>query len=74
MFTYPFDNHLAIGGGNFTIGQPVIVRVVRDDGVRELNRQVIARPHAVTPGGAVSTAPATPATMPARADGDPTVP
>ncbi len=53
VFTYAFDHHLAIGGGYFTVGQPVVVRVVRDDGVRELNRRVVARTHPITPGGAV---------------------
>ncbi|MEU8650718.1 hypothetical protein [Streptomyces sp. NPDC048737] len=53
LFTYTFNNHLVIGGGNFTVGGRVYVAVKFNNGNVFFARNVIARTHPITPGGAV---------------------
>jgi len=53
LFSYTFNGHLKIGGGNFTVDGKVYLAVTLDNGTVKFRRTVIARPHAVTPGGAI---------------------
>ncbi|MEV4394847.1 hypothetical protein [Nonomuraea sp. NPDC049607] len=53
LFTYTFNDHLKVAGGNFTVDRRVFVTVKFNNGVTKFSRWVIARTHPVTPGGAV---------------------
>jgi hypothetical protein len=53
LFNYTFNDHLKIAGGNFTLGGRVFVVVKYNTGQVKFSRWVIAKPHSITPGGAV---------------------
>lgn len=53
LFGYTFNNHLNLGGGNYTMGGRVYVVVKFNNGTTKFARDVTAKPHNVTPGGAV---------------------
>ena len=53
LFAYTFNNHLKLGGGNYTIGGKVYVVVKFNNGTVKFARDVTAQPHDITPGGAV---------------------
>ncbi|MEU6782625.1 hypothetical protein ABZ912_25785 [Nonomuraea angiospora] len=53
LFTYAFNGHLKVAGGNFTVDRRVYLAVKYNTGRVAFARWEIARPHAVTPGGAV---------------------
>ncbi|WP_329415798.1 hypothetical protein OG802_30820 [Streptomyces sp. NBC_00704] len=53
LFSYTFNHHLQIGGGNFTVGGRVYVAVKFNNGKVFWARNVYARTHPITPGGAV---------------------
>lgn len=53
LFTYTFNGHLKVAGGNFTVDRRVYVAVKYSTGRVAFAKWQIARPHAVTPGGAV---------------------
>ncbi|MEU1387320.1 MULTISPECIES: hypothetical protein [unclassified Nonomuraea] len=53
LFTYTFNDHLKVAGGNFTADRRVFVTVKFNNGVTKFSRWVIARTHPVTPGGAI---------------------
>ncbi|MEW1843508.1 hypothetical protein AB0392_36660 [Nonomuraea angiospora] len=53
LFTYTFNGHLKVAGGNFTVDRRVYVAVKYNTGRVAFAKWQIARPHAVTPGGAV---------------------
>ncbi|WP_431912698.1 hypothetical protein [Nonomuraea jabiensis] len=53
LFTYTFNGHLKVAGGNFTVDRRVYVAVKYNTGRVAFSKWAIARPHAVTPGGAV---------------------
>ncbi|MEU7056282.1 hypothetical protein [Streptomyces sp. NPDC046197] len=53
LFSYNFNQHLKLGGGNFTVGGRVYVAVMYNNGRVAFARNVIAHTHPITPGGAV---------------------
>lgn len=53
LFTYTFNDHLKVAGGNFTVDHRVFLVVKFNNGVTKFSRWVIARTHPVTPGGAI---------------------
>lgn len=53
LFSYNFDGHLKIAGGNFTVGGRVYVVVKYNTGRVAFSKQVIAYSHPITPGGAI---------------------
>ncbi|MFC7384210.1 hypothetical protein [Sphaerisporangium rhizosphaerae] len=53
LFTYTFDGHLKVAGGNFTVGGRVYVVVKFTTGRVAFSRWQTARTHPITPGGAV---------------------
>jgi hypothetical protein len=53
LFSYVFSGHLVVAGGDFTMGGRVYLTVREGDGTSVYSRTVVARPHAVTPGGAI---------------------
>ena len=53
LFSYTFDNHLKVAGGNFTMNGAVQLVVRRNNGTTVFARTVTAKPHSVTPGGAI---------------------
>lgn len=53
LFSYTFDNHLALGGGYYTMNGWVFVVVKSSDGAVMFSQDVRAKPHSITPGGAV---------------------
>ncbi|MFF4198676.1 hypothetical protein [Nonomuraea sp. NPDC001831] len=53
LFTYTFNNHLKVAGGNFTVDHRVFLTVKFNNGVSKFSRWVVARTHPVTPGGAI---------------------
>ncbi|MFB7368411.1 hypothetical protein ACFC0D_00955 [Streptomyces sp. NPDC056222] len=53
LFHYTFNNHLKIGGGNFTVGGRVYLVVKLNNGRVMFSRWVTAQPHSITPGGAI---------------------
>ena len=53
LFAYTFNDHLKLGGGNYTVGGRVYVVVKFNNGTTKFARNVTAQPHDITPGGAV---------------------
>lgn len=53
LFSYVFNNHLKIAGGYFTMNGGVQLVVRLNNGKTVFVRNVTARPHSVTPGGAI---------------------
>jgi hypothetical protein len=53
LFSYTFNQHLKIGGGNFTLGGRVHLTVKFNNGRVAFKRNVTAQPHAITPGGTI---------------------
>jgi hypothetical protein len=53
LFSYTFSNRLALGGGNYTMNGPVLVVVRLNNGRTMFSQNLLAKPHSVTPGGAV---------------------
>ncbi|GGT20035.1 hypothetical protein ACFFV7_27840 [Nonomuraea spiralis] len=53
LFTYTFNGHLKVAGGNFTVDRRVFLTVKFNNGVTKFSRWAIARTHPVTPGGAI---------------------
>lgn len=53
LFSYEFNNHLQLGGGNFTMNGEVYVVLRFSPENTFWSQRVVARPHPVTPGGAV---------------------
>jgi hypothetical protein len=53
LFSYAFDGHLKLGGGNFTMNGEVRVFLRFSPQNTFWSQSVIARPHQVTPGGAI---------------------
>ncbi|MFG3345102.1 hypothetical protein ACGF1Z_08540 [Streptomyces sp. NPDC048018] len=53
LFSYTFNGHLKIGGGNFTVGGPVTLYIKLNNGTIMFRQTVIAHTHAITPGGAI---------------------
>jgi hypothetical protein len=51
LFSYTFNGHLKVAGGNFTIGGEVYLAVKLNDGTVWFSTHVIAQPHSITPGG-----------------------
>jgi uncharacterized membrane protein len=53
LFNYTFNGHLKVAGGNFTVGSRVFLTVKFNSGRVAFSKWVIARPHSITPGGAI---------------------
>ncbi|MCT9932253.1 hypothetical protein N5079_18800 [Planotetraspora sp. A-T 1434] len=53
LFSYTFNDHLKVAGGNFTVDHRVFLVVKFNNGVTKFSRWVVARTHPVTPGGAI---------------------
>ncbi|MEW9551865.1 hypothetical protein [Nonomuraea sp. NPDC050783] len=53
LFTYTFAGHLKVAGGYFTTGGRVFVTVKYTTGRSAFSTWTTARPHPITPGGAV---------------------
>ena len=53
LFSYTFNNHLKIGGGNFTVGGTVYLAVKFNNGTVKFSKKVVAHTHPITPGGAI---------------------
>jgi len=53
LFSYAFNNRLALGGGHYTMGGRVLVVVRLNNGTTFFSQNLTARPHSVTPGGTV---------------------
>jgi len=53
LFSYEFNHHLKIGGGNFTDGGKVYLVVKLNGGTIKFKTNVIAHPHPITPGGTI---------------------
>jgi hypothetical protein len=54
LFSYAFNNHLKLGGGQFTVGGRVYVVVKLNNGTVKFAQNVTVQPHAVTLGGAIN--------------------
>ncbi|MEU4224607.1 hypothetical protein AB0F17_09950 [Nonomuraea sp. NPDC026600] len=53
LFTYTFNGHLKVAGGNFTVNRRVYLVVKFTTGRVAFARWETARPHPITPGGAI---------------------
>ncbi|MEU7749203.1 hypothetical protein [Nonomuraea sp. NPDC049158] len=53
LFTYTFNGHLKVAGGNFTVNQRVYLVVKFNTGRVAFSKWEIARTHPITPGGAI---------------------
>lgn len=53
LFNYTFNGHLKIAGGNFTVNRRVYLAVKFNTGRLAFSRWETARPHPITPGGAI---------------------
>ncbi|MFD1535967.1 hypothetical protein [Nonomuraea guangzhouensis] len=53
LFTYTFNGHLKVAGGNFTVNRRVYLAVKFTTGRVAFAKWEIARPHPITPGGAI---------------------
>lgn len=53
LFNYTFNGHLKIGGGNFTVNRRVFLVVKYNTGRAAFSKWETARPHPITPGGAI---------------------
>lgn len=53
LFNYTFNGHLKVAGGNFTMGGRVFLTVKYNSGRAAFSKWQIARPHSITPGGAI---------------------
>ncbi|MGW2098720.1 hypothetical protein ACWCPX_13640 [Streptomyces olivaceoviridis] len=51
LFSYEYNNHLSLGGGNFTVGGRVYVLVKLNSGAKHYGKWVVARPGQHNPGG-----------------------
>lgn len=51
VFSYGYNNHLSLGGGNFTVGGRVYVTVNLNSGATHYGKWVVARPGQRNPGG-----------------------
>ncbi|GAA3034279.1 hypothetical protein [Streptosporangium longisporum] len=53
LFSYTFDGHLKVAGGNFTVGRRVYLVVKYNTGRTAFSKWQTARTHSITPGGAI---------------------
>ena len=53
LFNYPFNGHLKVAGGNFTVDHRVYLVVKFNTGRVAFSKWEIARTHPITPGGAI---------------------
>jgi hypothetical protein len=51
LFSYPYNNHLSLGGGNFTVGGRVYVAVKFNTGTTKFGKWVVAQQGQRNPGG-----------------------
>ncbi|WP_328623066.1 hypothetical protein [Streptomyces sp. NBC_00354] len=51
VFSYPYNNHLSLGGGNFTVGGRVYMVVKLNSGATHSGKWVVARLGQHNPGG-----------------------
>ncbi|GGT03522.1 MULTISPECIES: hypothetical protein [Streptomyces] len=51
VFSYGYNGHLSLGGGNFTVGGRVYVVVKLNSGATHYGKWVVARPGQRNPGG-----------------------
>ncbi|MEU2393712.1 hypothetical protein [Streptomyces sp. NPDC007369] len=51
VFSYGYNSHLSLGGGNFTVGGRVYVVVKLNSGATHYGKWVVARPGQRNPGG-----------------------
>ncbi|MFD8558406.1 hypothetical protein ACWDOR_41120 [Streptosporangium canum] len=53
LFSYTFNGHLKVAGGNFTVGRRVYLVVKYNTGRTAFSKWETARTHSITPGGTV---------------------